>query len=81
MPDPDLFGNPDAYLLYTRYAAELKDAGLADRFPADPELRNVVIEVLAQRHAVEDLPEALHLIDGAIVEAEDILEERRRRQR
>jgi hypothetical protein len=48
-----------------------------DRFPPDGELRNIVIELLAERHAVEEVAENPHLIDGAIVEAQDILDERR----
>jgi DNA-binding MarR family transcriptional regulator len=78
MPDPDLFGHADAYRLYTRYAAQLEEAGLVDRFPPEAELRNIVIELLAERSAVEDLVEGeLYLIDSAIVDAEVILEERR----
>jgi hypothetical protein len=80
MPDPDLFGHGDAYRLYTRVAAELEEAGLAGRFPSDPELRNIAIEILAERYVVEDLKDELFLIDEAIVEARGILDERRARR-
>lgn len=79
MPNPNLFGHADAYRLYTGYAAKLEEAGLANRFPAEAELRNIVIELLAERHAVEAVAENLHLIDGAVAEAQDILKERRKR--
>jgi len=78
MPTPDLFGNADAYAMYTTYAAALEYYGLADRFPADAELRHVTIELLAERYDVEDVANAeLELVEEAIVEARAILEERR----
>ena len=78
MPDPNLFGHADAYRLFTSYAAELEEAGLADRFPPDTELRNIAIELLAERYAVEDIARGeLHLIDDAVAEARGILNERR----
>jgi hypothetical protein len=81
MPDPDLFGHADAYRAFTGYAARLEEAGLADRFPPEPELRNIVIELLAERKYPMDLLEqAPDIIDDAIEEARDILEEQRRKQ-
>lgn len=77
MPDPSLFGHADAYRLYTSYAAKLEEAGLADRFPAEAELRHIVIEMLAERHAVEDVEEVPESIDEAIIEAENELRRRR----
>jgi hypothetical protein len=77
MPSPDLFGHGDAYRLYTRYAAKLEEAGFADRFPADAELRHVAIELLAERYAIDFLEADPTLIDEAIDEARLILEERR----
>jgi hypothetical protein len=77
MPDPDLFGHADAYRQYTRYAAELEEAGLAGRFPDEAELRHIAIELLAERYAVEDLAAGeIYLIDDAIAEARGMLEER-----
>jgi hypothetical protein len=77
MPDPDLFRHPNAYSLYTRYAAQLQEAGLAAQFPADAELRKVAIELLAERHAVEYVIEHPEFIADAVKEARDILDERR----
>jgi hypothetical protein len=77
MPDPGLFGHADAYRLYTRYAAELEEAGLASRFPPEAEVRHIAIELLAEREAVESLLEEPDLIDDAIAEARGILDERR----
>jgi hypothetical protein len=74
---PDLFGHPDAYRLFTGYAAELEGAGLAGRFPADAELRNIVIELLAERYPVAAVAQEPDLIDNATVEARQILDERR----
>lgn len=78
MPDPELFGHSDAYRMYTTYAAELEQAGLADRFPPDSQLRHVVIELLAERYPVGVVEEELGLIDDAVAEARGILERRRR---
>jgi hypothetical protein len=75
MPDPALFSNADAYLLYTRYAAELEASGLADRFPLETKVRKVAIEILAERYAVADVAEDSALIEDAIAEAREILEE------
>jgi hypothetical protein len=78
MPDPDLFGHPDAYPMYTGYAAKLEEAGLADRFPREADVRKIAIELLAERYAVEDIAGGeLYLIDEAIAEARQILQERR----
>lgn len=79
MPSPELFGHSDAYSLFTGYAAKLEDAGLADRFPPDSELRHTAIELLAERHPVEDLVQEPDLIDHAIAEARAIVDERRNR--
>jgi hypothetical protein len=68
-PDPDLFGHPDAFRQDTRYAAELEEAGLASRFPPEAEVRRIVIELLAEREAVEDLVAEPDLINDAIAEA------------
>jgi DNA-binding MarR family transcriptional regulator len=77
MPSPSLFGHSDAYRLYTGYAARLEKAGLADRFPDDADLRHIVVELLAERYAVEDVSNEPDLIDEATVEARGILAERR----
>jgi hypothetical protein len=77
MPDPGLFGHNDAWHLYTSFAAALEDAGLADRFPADPDIRKVAIELLAEREAVENVEADPSLIDDAAEEARIILRERR----
>jgi hypothetical protein len=80
MPSPDMFGHPDAYRMYTAYAAELEAAGLADRFPKDAEVRHIAIELLAERYAVELIADEHDRIDDAIAEARLILEERRNRK-
>jgi hypothetical protein len=77
MPDPDLFGHGDAYRLFTSFAAELEEAGLAGRFPAETDVRQLAIGLLAQRYAVEDLKGEPDLIDDAVAEARLILERRR----
>jgi hypothetical protein len=46
-------------------------------FPRRLDLRQIVIELLAQRHAVENFEEEPGRIDEAIEEARDILDERR----
>jgi hypothetical protein len=78
-PDPALFSNSNAYLLFTRYATELVEAGLADRFPADAELRKVAIELLAERYhpPLEWFTEEPELIPEAIEEARMILDRER----
>jgi hypothetical protein len=43
-PGPAVFGDEDAYRLFTGFAAKLEAAGLRDRFPRDAELRSVTIE-------------------------------------
>jgi hypothetical protein len=75
-PDPELFGHGDAYGLYTRYATALDEAGFRDRLPADEEVRNVVIELLAERRCVQDLLDEPGLLDEAIAEATAKLEQR-----
>jgi hypothetical protein len=77
MPDPDVFGHSNAYVLFTGFAAKLEMAGLADRFPRDTEVRHAAIELLAQRHQVEDLVEERYLIPEAIEEARYYILERR----
>jgi hypothetical protein len=77
MPDPDLFAHHDACMLFTRFATGLDEAGLGPRFPAEPKLRHIAIELLAERYAVEDVETDPGLIDGAIVEARGILDSRR----
>lgn len=76
MPDPDLFGHPNAYPMYTGYATKLEEAGLRDLFPPEAELRKIVIELLAERYAVEDVAEDPSLIEDAIADARDILDRR-----
>jgi hypothetical protein len=76
-PDPDVFAHADAFTAYTTYAAELEDAGLAERFPDEAELRHLAIELLAERHRVEDVIEDPDRIDEAIVFARGILAQRR----
>jgi hypothetical protein len=78
MPSPSLFRHADAYRMFTGYAAKLEAAGLRDRFPAEADLRHITIELLAERHAVEDFEEEPELIDEAVDEARGILEERRK---
>jgi hypothetical protein len=80
MPDPALFGNPDAYRLYTSYATELEEAGLADLFPLEAEHRYIVIELLAERYTLEQVEQEPGLIDQAVAEARPILEKRQRSQ-
>jgi hypothetical protein len=77
-PDPQLFGHPDAYSLFTGFATRLEETGLADRFPLDSELRYIAIELLAERSTVEEVEEDPSMIEDAIAEARGILEERRR---
>jgi hypothetical protein len=76
VPDPSLFDHEAAYMQFTRYATHLKEAGFADRFPADAEVRNVAIEVLATRYSIDMLDELPELIPEAIDEARGILQER-----
>jgi hypothetical protein len=77
-PDPDLFRHPDAYPLFTGFAAGLEEAGLAGRFPPEIELRHIAIELLAERSTVEEVEEDPSMIEHAICEAQGILDERRR---
>ena len=78
MPDPELFGHPDAYPLFTAFASGLEEAGLAGRFPMDVELRQIAIELLAERSTVEEVEADQSMIEHAISEAQGILDERRR---
>ena len=77
-PDPELFGHPDAYALFTAFAARLEEAGFADHFPPEPELRHIAIELLAERSTVEEVEEDPRMVADAIAEAQGILDERRR---
>ena len=77
-PDPDLFRHPDAYPLFTGFAAGLEEAGLAGRFPPEIELRHIAIELLAERSTVEEIEGDPSMIEHAISEAQGILQERRR---
>jgi hypothetical protein len=72
----DLFGT-DAWHRFASYAADLEKAGLAQRFPSDPGLRNLAVELLAERHPVSDLVDNPRLIADAIVEAVEIRYSRR----
>ena len=78
MPDPELYGHPDAYPLFTAFASGLEEAGLAGRFPMDVELRQIAIELLAERSTVEEVEADQSMIEHAITEAQGILDERRR---
>jgi len=78
LPDPELFGHPDAYPLFTAFASGLEEAGLAGRFPLDVELRQIAIELLAERSTVEEVEADQSMIEHAITEAQGILDERRR---
>ena len=77
-PDPDLFRHPDAYPLFTGFAARLEEAGLSGRFPRETELRHIAIELLAEGSTVEEVIEDPSMIEDAIAEARGILDERRR---
>jgi hypothetical protein len=77
-PDPDLFGHPDAYPLFTGFAAGLEEAGLAGRFPRETELRHIAIELLAEGSTVEEVMEDPSMIEDAIAEAQGILDQRQR---
>ena len=80
VPTRDMFAHPYAWELYIGYAADLQAAGLVRSFPSDIEVRNCAIELLAERHAVEDVVADLRHIADAIVEAVAILEARARRK-
>jgi hypothetical protein len=75
-PRPDLFGKKFAWEQYTTYAARLEDAGLADHFPSEDDLRFLTVELLVDRYRVEDVIEQPHLIDTAVEDARAILAER-----
>ena len=77
-PDPDRFGHPDAYSLFTGFAAGLEEAGLAGRFPRETELRHIAIELLAEGSTVEEVIEDPSTIEDAIAEAQGILDQRQR---
>ncbi len=76
-PDPGMFEHNDAYALFTNYAARLVAAGLERSFPSDTGARNIAIELLAERYAVEDVADDPRLIADAIVEAVEIRRARR----
>ena len=78
LPDPNGFGHPDAYALFAGFAARLEDAGLAPRFPADDELRQTTIELLAEQTTVEEIEHDPTIIDAAIIEARSIIDNRSR---
>jgi len=75
-PEPGTFGHNDAWRLFTTFAAELERADLEVHFPTNPTVRDVVIELLAERCAVSDVAEHPRLIADAIVEAMTILDAR-----
>jgi hypothetical protein len=77
-PNPDRFRHPDAYALFTAFAARLEETGLAGRFPTEIELRQIAIELLAERSTVEEVEEDPSMIEDAIAEARGILDERQR---
>jgi hypothetical protein len=68
-PEPGTFGHNDAWRLFTTFAAELERAELAVHFPTDSTVRDVAIELLAERCTVSDVAEHPRLIADAIVEA------------
>jgi hypothetical protein len=76
-PGPSTFEHPVALDMYTGYAASLVDAGLERSFPSDPELRAIAVELLTERHSVEDLAADPRRIADAIVEAVEIRRTRR----
>ena len=76
-PEPGTFGHSDAWRLFTTFAAELERAGLAVHFPTDPTVRDVAVELLAERCTVSDVAEHPRLIADAIVEAVEIRYARR----
>ncbi len=78
MPDPELFGHPDAHPLFTGFASRLEEAGLSGRFPMDVELRQIAIELLAERTTVEEVEADQSMIEHAISEAHGIHDARRR---
>jgi hypothetical protein len=78
-PDPSLFGHAPAYRKYTQYAADLEEAGLGGYFPNDPEIRNVAIEMLAEREPIELVARDPSLIAEAVAEATAVVNERRER--
>ena len=78
MLDRELFGHPDAYPLFTGFASRLEEAGLAARFPMDVELRQIAIELLAERSTLEEVEADQAMIEHAISEARGILDERQR---
>jgi hypothetical protein len=63
-----MFGANDAYRTYTEYAAALVKAGLEHRFPGDAAARKRAVELLAERHAVEDLVAQPSLISETVEE-------------
>ena len=73
MPDPELFGHGDAYMLYTSYATKLEEAGLAGLFPDDARLRHIAIELLAEREPIENVQDDPTVIRDSIAEARRIL--------
>ena len=54
-PDPDKFGHPGAYALFTAFASRLEEAGLASRFPTDTALRQIAVERLAEQTTIEEI--------------------------
>lgn len=76
MPEPALFGNEEAFRLYTGFAAGLEAAGLADRFPNEMKIRQTAIEILAERYTVEEVVADPSIIEFAVLEAHEILDPR-----
>lgn len=76
-PTSDMFGNEDAWQMFTNYAAALVDAGLERSFPSDAVVRNIAIELLAERCAVDEVADDPRLIADSIVEAVEIRHARR----
>jgi hypothetical protein len=64
--------------MFTAFAARLEETGLAARFPPEIELRQIAIELLAERSTVEEVEETPSMIEDAIAEARGILDERQR---
>ena len=78
LPDADVIGHSDAHRRYAAYAADLEQAGLASRFPAEAQVRHVAIEMLAEQAAIKDVQADTNLIDDTIAAARAFVDERRK---
>ena len=71
---PDTLPSADEHRLYFAYADELEDAGLRTQFPSDAAIRAATIELLAERHKIDELVARPELIAEAVDDA--VLEDR-----